>query len=622
MQEKRAAIKKRYEERHARFAREAEALDAKGQRIGNYRGLSFLAAVGLLIAYGYDRNIIFLLGVLAALLMFVAWVKHHSSVVEAEEQKRRYALVNEHGLFRVSNRWQSLPRAGNTFAPADHAYSSDLDLFGTASVYQRLSVAHTRYGQSTLADWLSAPADEKEILARQQAVTELAEQAEFREELEATAMALVDGGRGEGPRILTDGPNPQRLLSWAKTREASLQNPIILGLSFLLPVLSLAAMVAQALIAAPPYYWFITIALSLVVLSVVKAATTDTFAAVSTTEGAFLRYGELLRLLETHEAQAPWFRARSELLASRGGLRPSQIMDRFRRIVSWYDFRHNGMAYPFFNAIFLWDIHCSAALQRWKSQHGEELQAWFSIIGEYEALSSLAGFLADDPESTVPQVIDSLPGEPLSISAKQMGHPLLPCGQRVSNDLEPLSVGHALLVTGSNMSGKSTFLRALGTNCVLAFAGGPVIAQEMTLPLVQLGTSIRISDSLSQGVSHFYAEVKKLARVVELAQSQSRPVLFLLDEVLHGTNSRERQVGARWVLAELLRLGAFGVITTHDMELCQLPGELMDLVRQHHFRELVQNGEMTFDYTLRAGPVTSGNALRLMQKVGLAVPLD
>jgi DNA mismatch repair ATPase MutS len=172
------------------------------------------------------------------------------------------------------------------------------------------------------------------------------------------------------------------------------------------------------------------------------------------------------------------------------------------------------------------------------------------------------------------------------------------------------------------MSGKSTFLRALGVNAVLAFAGGPVIANSLRIPLCRVGTSIRVSDSLKSGVSHFYAEVQKLALVVRTAEDKTLPLLFLLDEVLHGTNSRERQIGARWVLAELLQKGAFGVITTHDMELCRLPDDLMTRVRQHHFRENVKDGEMTFDYTLRQGPVTSGNALRLMQKVGLNVPLE
>jgi DNA mismatch repair ATPase MutS len=279
------------------------------------------------------------------------------------------------------------------------------------------------------------------------------------------------------------------------------------------------------------------------------------------------------------------------------------------------------MAYPFINAILLWDLHCTRALEKWKTDVKDEVERWFEVIGEFEAISSLAGLHADEPRSCVPVIEENAAGKSAYFQASGLGHPLLPPRGRVENDVESLSVGHALLVTGSNMSGKSTFLRSLGVNAVLAFAGGPALATRLSLPVCQLGTSIRISDSLKSGVSHFYAEVQKLAHVVQLTEQGKYPVLFLLDEVLHGTNSRERQIGARWVLAELLKRGAFGVITTHDMELCRLPDELMSRVRKHHFREIVQNGEMSFDYTLRSGPVTSGNALRLMHRVGLKVPL-
>lgn len=609
-----------YREGTTRHNRAAVELDAQGQRIGNYRGVSFLLAVLCVGAYlSLGHAWLLLLGALSC-FTFIGLVKRHSSVVEQEETQRRYALVNEHALSRITQKWHGLPRSGSAFAPENHPYAGDLDLFGTGSLYQRLSVAHTRYGQATLVKWLSEPAQPAEIGLRQAAVTELSSARSFRHALEASGMALVDKGRSSGSRTLSDGPNPSRLIAWTKTREPLLEHVAVLALSYLLPACTLGAMLGQALLGWPPYYWFGSIAASLLLLMVTKHATSEAFAAVSTTEGAFLRYGDLLQLLETYDGKAAWFAQRRATLVGNANKKPSAIMGRFRNIVSWYDFRHNGMAYPFFNPVLLWDIHCSAALHRWKSRSGVDLERWFATIGEYEAISSLAGLLADDPAATLPVILSGQ--DPRTITAQRMGHPLLSAQKRVCNDLEALNTGQALLVTGSNMSGKSTFLRALGVNSVLAFAGGPVIAQHMSLPPLRLGTSIRVADSLSHGVSHFYAEVQKLAHVVDLARNAGDPVLFLLDEVLHGTNSRERQVGARWVLAELLKLGAFGVITTHDMELCRLPDELMTHVRQHHFRELVVDGEMTFDYTLRQGPVTSGNALRLMRKVGLDVPLD
>lgn len=608
-----------YKDRHQTFSKKAEEFEAKSARIGNWRGLSFAVfavSFGVFLSKGIP-----LAGVLAlfSVLLFAWLVQHHGKILELEAHQRRYAIVNEHALLRLTGKWHNLPRAGISFAPKDHGYSEDLDLFGTGSVYQRISVAHTRYGQTTLAAWLSEPASLEEIHARQAAVLELSPLLEFRQSLEAEGMALVEKKRGKVGQ-LTDGPNPLRLLSWVTAPPKIASNLPVLVLSWLLPIATLSGIVAHSFFDKTPLAWIVPLVLGLGLLNLTKEACAETFGAVSTTEGAFLRYGALLSILESLNPTSPWLKSRIEKLLSQNRARPSEVMRRFRTLVSWFDVRYNGMAYPFINAIFLWDIHCTRALENWKKDVGGDLSRWFEVIGDVEALSSLAALYADDPGASMPRVVDAQSGT--GLSAEGLGHPLLAARGRVTNHVDEVKTGQALLVTGSNMSGKSTFLRALGVNAVLAFAGGPVIAKSLELPLCRLGTSIRVSDSLKSGVSHFYAEVQKLALVVKTSEDRTLPVLFLLDEVLHGTNSRERQIGARWVLAELLQKGAFGVITTHDMELCRLPDELMTRVRQHHFRELVKDGEMTFDYTLRQGPVTSGNALRLMQKVGLNVPLE
>ncbi len=613
-------IRQVYRDRHKKYLHEADALASRCHRIGNLRGVSFAVFVvggGFYLAQGSQLGGI--LGLISG-CVFAFLVQHHGKVLAQEEHKRRFAIVNDHALKRTTSEWHGLPRAGANFAPADHTYSGDLDLFGVGSLYQRISVAHTRYGQRTLADWIAQPSEIAEIKQRQQAVLELSPNLEFRQELEAEGMALVEKRRGEVME-LSDGPNPARLLEWVEKPGKLAGQWVVTALSFLLPIAVFAGIYAQLWLDQSPLAWIAPVLLGMVLLTVTKTATSDAFAAVSTTEGAFLRYGALLEQLEKHEAKTEWFAERRKRLLSESSARPSAVMRRFRNLVSWYDLRHNGMVYPFVNAVLMWDLHCTRALENWKRDAGKDLKRWFEIIGEYEAISSLAGLHADDPAASIPQVVDSKTQGDASISATKLGHPLLACDQRVENDVAPFSPGQGLLVTGSNMSGKSTFLRALGVNTVLAFAGGPVMAENFTVPLCALGTSIRVSDSLKSGVSHFYAEVQKLAEVVRLTDGE-RPVLFLLDEILHGTNSRERQIGARWVLAELLQKNAFGIITTHDMELCRLPDALMSKVRQHHFRESVQGDEMTFDYTLREGPVTSGNALRLMQRVGLAVPLE
>jgi predicted ATPase len=615
-----AELARIYKDRHKKFSQAATELSRKSRRIENLRGATF---AGLVIGAGYyfvQGAIVGGLIGLACALAFGFLIQHHGKLLEQEAHQRRFSIVNEHSLSRVTGDFHNLPRTGVNFASANHPYAGDLDLFGVASVYQRISVAHTRYGQKTLASWLSEPADKAEILLRQEAMSELAADLEFRQKLEAEGMALVEKKRG-GTTTISDGPNPDRLLSWVKSPGALAQSPVVTLLSFLLPLATISGLYAHSALGVPPY-WVVPLLLGMILLGAKRGETSDTFAAVSTTEGAFLRYGALLEHLEGLIPESPWLRVRAERLLSGKKARPSVVMRRFRTLVSWYDLRHNGMVYPFVNGVLLWDLHCTRALQRWKADVAGELENWFEVIGDFEAISSIAGLRADEPRSCVPNIEEADFNMKPVLEARGLAHPLLPPRSRVENDIASLAVGHALLVTGSNMSGKSTFLRSLGVNAVLAFAGGPTLASYFSLPVCQLGTSIRVSDSLKSGVSHFYAEVQKLAHVVELTEKRKNPVLFLLDEVLHGTNSRERQIGARWVLAELLQKGAFGIITTHDMELCRLPEDLMAQVRQHHFREVVHDGEMSFDYTLREGPVTSGNALRLMHRVGLKVPLE
>lgn len=628
-------LAQRYEERRKRFAAEAEALGARSHRIGNLRGLSFALGLGgvLYALFGGGGSTALAVGGLG-FVAFFGLVVHHARIIETEEHKRRWTRVNEHGRARCSDGWRKLEVTGEELRPDRHPYADDLDLFGKGSLFQRISVAHTRYGQRTLAEWLLHRAPVDELRARQDAVRALAPELEFRQAFEAEGLAIVERrGRQPGSVAIGESPDPEPLLRWAESPPEILSRPLLVAASWVLPPLTLAGVVANLAFGQPMWIWGICLAVQIAVLTLASRATSATFAAVSSTEGAFLRYGAMLELVEGLRVSSPWVRARQERLRASDGSPsaapaplPSASMRQFRRRVGWFDLRHNGMAHPFINAFLLWDLHCTIALERWKEHSGRHARSWFAVLGEMEAISSLAGLAYDEPSFCLPEFLeapaqDSAESPTLAFEAKGLGHPLLVASRRVTNDVPPLARGHALLVTGSNMSGKSTFLRSVGTACVLAFAGGPVCARSLRLTPCHIGTSIRVSDSLASGVSHFYAEIEKLKAVVD-ATEKDAPVLFLLDEILHGTNSRERQVGARWVLAELLERGAFGVVTTHDMELCQLTPRLMDRVRQAHFRESVANDEMTFDYQLREGPVRAGNALRLMQLVGLDVPLE
>lgn len=598
---------------------QAEVHAKKGALVGNLRGVCFLAFVAGLSFLGLGEDATARLGggilTLLSATCFLALVSWHDRVQEDENRERRRAVVHDHRARRLSGRGSSLPDRGDEFREGEHPYADDLDLFGLGSVYQQLNTAHTHFGRRTLARWLLVPAVPETIHRRQETVRELSELPEFRVEFETEAMGLIEHKR-RGTFEVALTPDPGRLLDWLK-KPRTLQHPLLVALCHFGPILTVGGIVLQIVWSTTPILWIVGLALNLVLLSLSAQRANDVFQAVSQTQGAFLRYGTLLALLEQLEPRSAGLtELKQRLRSEQSDKGPSQAMRKFRTWVSFYDLRHNGMVYPFIDALFLWSFHFSYRLENWKEEVGSQPEVWFATLGEVEALHTFASLLAEDPDATLPVVDSTLGG----LEAVSQGHPLLRADERVKNDVPTLRFGHALLITGSNMSGKSTFLRALGVNVVLALAGGPVIAERFALAPLLLGTSLRISDSLLSATSHFFAEVKKLAAIVERANPEE-PLLFLLDEVLHGTNSRERQIGARWVLGELLTRGATGALTTHDEGLCKLDSTLAEKVELYHFRENVEAGHMSFDYKLRPGPVRSGNALRLMRAVGLSVPL-
>ncbi|MCC6899296.1 MAG: DNA mismatch repair protein MutS [Polyangiaceae bacterium] len=604
-----------YRARAARFGKTADGHGARSRLVSNLRGLSFGVAVVSAIVAVTGRAVA-VSGPLAAvgLVCFLVLLVVHSRVIAAEDTAKRWARVNLDAVRRVTGKWRELPENGARFADANHPYAGDLDLFGPGSLFQRLSVTHTRYGQEALARFLTQPESRDRILGRQQAVRVLGPELETRQELEALALAATEPDGKE--RAHRPAPDPEPLLAWAESTPELRKKVIVVWAARALPILSIAGIVGSATFGLPALAWGVPIALSVVLNLVTRDVTSRVFVAVSSTEGAFLRYGAMLGLLEKLDLPSPLLKAMRQQVVE-GGKLPSEAMAEFRRAVSWYDLKHNGLIHPFANALLLWDIHCTLMLEAWQTRAGKAARGWFRALGELEALSSFAGFLHDDPGAIFPELVDG----GAVFEAEALAHPLLLPGVRVSNDLSLPDAGRALLVTGSNMSGKSTMLRSMGLAAVMTMAGAPVVAKRLRSSLLAVRTSMRISDSLDQGVSHFYAEVRKLKVVLD-ATAGELPVFFLLDEVLHGTNSRERQVGARWMLSELIAKRALGAVSTHDMELCRLPDHLMQHVEQVHFQESVQDGAMTFDYRLRPGPVTAGNALRLMKIVGLDVPLE
>jgi hypothetical protein len=549
-------------------------------------------------------------GVLALLALgFVVLVVIHSRVHDATERASAGLRFHERGIARLTLAWDALGPSSGRFRDDNHPFTGDLDVFGRASLMQLVNATETRFGEDRLAALLSIESHTgwpHEVAARQEAVRELSPRLAFREAFAVAGGVLADEKPDPAPIVAwaerTGGPSPARL-RWLPV-VAWIQPVFVVAVLSLGPFLGLPARIETV------------VCIGAVVLGLAAgsglAPMLDTVSARGST---VTRWGAMMAALEREPFEAPLLQKLRGTLES-DGRRASQEVARLERIVGFADARQNELFRFLIGPLLMWDAHCALALLRWRDRAGLRLRVWLETLAEAEAVASLAAFAFEHPEFAWPE----LTREAL-LEARSLGHPLLAAERRVANDVRLPTSGHALVITGSNMSGKSTLLRALGTNAVLAAAGAPVCASALRVGPLRVATSMRISDSLEQGVSHFYAELQRLKAVIDRAHEPgSDPVLFLLDEILHGTNSRERIIGACAVVRELLSLGALGAVSTHDLGITALESELQGRVENAHFEEQVQGDTMTFDYVLRPGIVQSSNALRLMRAVGIAVP--
>jgi hypothetical protein len=589
--------------RHARTSR----------AISTFRLVTFIGAAGLAGARGFNYLPFFFWWVAAALAVgFVVLVIWHARVDRTERRVAAALAYHRWALLRIEGKYAEYPSRGERFRSDEHPYSADLDVFGEASLFQLLDSTHTRRGEELLARWLTEPSPLAEVLDRQEAVRELAAREGVREEL-----AVL------GALIRVDKPDPGPLLAWAESppvvsalpfaQVAALALPALLGLFFVLAGLDIVAQ--RVVLFAALGQWVYALSLLPKVEPIAGA--------VSAREGALVPYRAMLELLARERFESPLLQRLQEKISptKESGRAAGEEIGKLSSIAGFLDARQNEVFRFFIGPLFLWDLNCVLRLEKWQARAGRRVRSWLDTIAEFEALASLAAFAHDHPETSWPTLSDQA-----SFEAKGLGHPLIDPKARVTNDVRLRGRGTALLVTGSNMSGKSTLLRAMGTNAVLALAGAPVVAKELVMAPAGLRTSMWARDSLAKGVSHFYAELEKLKRVVDGVAGE-RPLLFLLDEILQGTNSRERIIGARSVLRHLLEKGAMGAISTHDVGLLDLGADLDSRVDKVHFEEQVSDSEngksaMSFDYKLRSGVVRSTNALRLMQRVGIDVDLE
>lgn len=614
-----------YRDRRDRFRAEATILAVQAARLANVRLLLFLGlAVAAVWAYWAQPSLAPILWIVAAVLTvaFSIQVRRYRRVERRRRHLSGLADLADEALLRIARDWRQLPLRHEAGAAPTHPYANDLDMVGHGSLLHLLESTGTRLGESTLRGWLldAATADGlaldgklAEIHARHAAVAELAPLAEWREE-------LVWRGRATG----TPSPDPAPFLAWAESEPFLASRRGMVWAARICPPLFWILLLAQmgGWLTGP--FWIVPVLGNLLLGWQLVGTAVKRLNEVRYFSGALGAYAEAMDHLAEPSFQAPALKRIQAALQVEGQTAGAEIR-RLHRIVRLAQ-PATSMVYPLIELTTLWNVHVLDWLETWQARSGGRARGWLAALGEAEALAAFARLQHDNPTWTLPDLDPAVS----CIEANDLGHPLLPWDVRVANDLTLGPSGTFLLVTGSNMSGKSTLLRALGVNAVLAQAGGPVCASRFRLPPVALWTAMRVSDSLERGVSFFMAELERLRDVVLSAQSagpaepDAAPrILYLLDEILQGTNTAERQIAARRVIRLLLRCRAIGAVSTHDLTLADAP-DLAAAAQAIHLTELVTDGpdgaRMTFDYRIREGIARSTNALRLLDMVGLTEP--
>ena len=594
---------------------------ASSRRLSTFRGATFLAGVAVLVAVDFlegagERAALAVL--VSVVVTFVAQVFVHRRVRASERWEGALASIASEGRLRLERRWRELDDAlpaaerDGPDVPGGHPYAADLDVVGRASLWRLLGPVTSARARGFVTHWLLDPGVPDAARSRQEAIRELAPRHDLRTHFTAL-------GRLDAPDTLGSW---SRFLEWAEAAPDFPSRPALRAAAFLLPPLLLAAVLADVFLGFGP--WWLAVALPQI--AVVRASgrlAEPSFAAAASAAAPARAAVPQLKLLDGTEWEAPLLRrARARL-----GSGADAAHARLGSLLRWLDTveSRRNLVYATLSPVLLLDLHLAMALDRWRARHGPEVRAWLDASAEWEALSALSTLAHDHPAWSYPELQDEPSPRVVAIG---LGHPLLPPDRCVPNDVTLGPAGSFLLVTGSNMSGKSTLLRSLGLNAVLAGAGAPVCARSLSIPCMRVFTCMRVDDSLEEGVSLFMAELLRIRSVVEAARTPDelgRPVLYLLDEMLHGTNTAERRVAARGVVRHLLDAGALGAVSTHDLALAETP-ELLDAAHPVHFREEVE-GEgpdgrprITFDYRLRPGIATTRNALKLLEAVGLSLP--
>jgi MutS domain V len=590
---------------YARRLRELNLLQSTDQRREKLLGYSKLAvaAVAILCALLfllYLKAIAFLVVPVAVFLVLAVL---HDNLIRKVRLRGRAIAFYERGLARLEDRWAGSGESGERFLDPLHAYARDLDLFGAGSLFELLCTARTRAGEETLAAWLLAAAPVEEVIARQEAVRDLKDRVGFREQLFCL---------GETVRL---GVQPEALAAWGERKPIfSARGPrVVTPILAAMWILSLGVWAVWVLGDAAGAISLLNLAWS---HRIYRRREEAAGALEQAADGLEVLAG-VLALLEREQFRAPKLLA-LQVALKRDGIAPSVAILKLAWVVENLRARHSLFLRPL-DLVTFWSAQLVFAAERWQLEFGPAIRGWLNAVGELEALTALAGYAYEHPGDVFPEFVRPEPGGDGAVfDAQEMAHPLLPAAKAVPNDLKLGDGVQLIILSGPNMAGKSTFIRSVGVNAVLAQCGAPVRAARLRLSPLAVAASICILDSLSGGVSRFYAEIHRIKLISDLTEGPI-PVLFLLDELLSGTNSHDRLAGSEFIVRSLVERNAIGMISTHDLALTRIPETLEGRAANSHFEDRFEGGQLIFDYKLKPGVVKTSNALELMRSIGLDV---
>lgn len=594
-----------YSQKKEAYTNELGQINKKDNLLVTIRSLLSVTMVLITIISLGNKDFSILFSLIPLGVTFFAVFKYHNKVQEKKTYLTNLIKVNNASLDRLNGNWTHFSNNGSSHLDPNHPYTRDLNIFGQGSLFQYINSTTTLVGEKKLALHLQSGLPHTEIPLRQDAIKELAPLVDWRQALQA--QGLSNRGTYAEPKLF---------LEWAEKKEAFFKNANYLSLVYLLPFLTIGVLLLVTFDLLPLFSVLLLLIGHLLIVSFTEKRIGAYFKQIEKIVTRLEGFPEMIKLIEAQSFDTTFLKQIKDSFKSSQGT-TSEVMATLVKISDRISFRYSPLFHIPINIVTFWDLITIAKLEKWRATSGKGVRKWFEVLAELESLNCFAELAFNNPDWATPELSTSTP----FVEARELGHPLIHAEKRITNDFNIGKNGSSFIITGSNMSGKSTFLRTVGINLVLAYCGSVVCSKSFKASYMEVYSSMQTSDSLEEAVSSFYAELKRIKLIVDAAKT-NKPLIYLLDEIFKGTNSKDRIFGAKTIITQLTKLNTIGLVTTHDLELGQLTHTNPDLVKNFHFTDKIEDNKINFDYKMRPGISPTTNAVALMKMIGIDVDGD